>query len=319
MYIIRRCRAPLPSHTPYSTMTEALLPLPTVERLSSRVIRVLGGNPGKFTLQGTNTYIVGHGPQRLLIDTGEGAPGWLASLKSVLATEQATITTALLTHWHPDHIGGVPDLLSLNPDTKVYKNSPSVPTQLPIGPDQTFSTAGATLRAFFCPGHTTDHMAFVLEEEDAMFTADNVLGQGTAVFEDLGAYMQSLEGMAVQFKGRAYPGHGPVIEDGLGRITEYIKHRRQREIQVLEVLGQQLEGDDGNGGTARERWTPLAIVRLIYKDYPQSLWAPAERGIRQILAKLAQESKVVHDEGSDTWSLSSSSSSNSSSNTKSTL
>jgi ribonuclease/clavin/mitogillin len=131
-------------------------------------------------------------------------------------------------------------------------------------------------------------MAFVLEEEDAMFTADNVLGQGTAVFEDLAAYMKSLDSMREQFKGRAYPGHGPVIEDGPAKITEYIQHRKQRETQVLDVLK---EGAMGS----------MDIVKVIYKDYPESLWEPAEKGILQILSKLKSEGKVG---GKNTWSVS---------------
>jgi len=136
-------------------------------------------------------------------------------------------------------------------------------------------------------------MALILEEEDAMFTGDNVLGHGTAVFEDLGSYMQSLDGMAKQFSGRGYPGHGPVITDGPAKIHEYIKHRKQREQQVLDVLGQLREGG----------WTSMDIVKVIYKDYPKNLWEPAEKGVLQILRKLQKEDKVQYDEGKGTWSL----------------
>ena len=241
---------------------------------------------------GTNTYIVGQGAKRLLIDTGEGKPEWIQSLKKVLEDEKITIDKTLLTHWHHDHIKGVPDLLAHSPHTQIYKRDPQDDWQN-ISSGQTFSIEGATLRAFHCPGHTKDHTAFILEEESAMFTADNVLGQGTAVFEDLATYMASLDAMSTQFKGRAYPGHGPVIEDGPAKVLEYIKHRRQREKQVLDVLAGEKEGG----------WTSMDVVKVIYKDYPESLWEPAERGVLQILDKLLKEGKVQHDEGKGTWSL----------------
>lgn len=183
--------------------------------------------------------------------------------------------------------------MKVSSKTAVYKRDPE-DGWLDISDGQKFETEGATLRAFHCPGHTTDHTAFILEEEDAMFTADNVLGQGTAVFEDLTTYMKSLDSMSKQFKGRAYPGHGPVIEDGPAKILEYIKHRKQREQQVLDVLAQEKDGG----------WTSMDIVKVIYKDYPRSLWAPAERGVLQILEKLSREGKVNYDEGKKTWSLS---------------
>ena len=227
-----------------------------------------------------------------MIDTGEGKPEWIASVKSVLEQENITIDKAILTHWHHDHVQGIPDLLKHSPRTKVYKKDPD-DTWIDISDGQKFETEGATLRAFFCPGHTTDHMAFVLEEEDAMFTADNVLGQGTAVFQDLAAYMQSLDSMSKQFKGRAYPGHGPAIEDGPAKILEYIAHRKRREKQVLDVLAQPKDGG----------WTAMDIVKVIYKDYPENLWLPAESGILQILDKLEKEGRVGHDEEGGTWSL----------------
>jgi glyoxylase-like metal-dependent hydrolase (beta-lactamase superfamily II) len=277
-------------------MATALVALPAVERLSPRCIRILGGNPGKYTLQGTNTYLLGTGPQRILIDTGEGKPAWLNSLRSTLEQEKATVDSALITHWHGDHVGGIADLLKLAPGASVYKNTPSDGMR-DIADGQVFSAEGVTLTASHTPGHTKDHMVFILAEEDAMFTADNVLGQGTTVFEDLPAYMGGLAKMNTMFKGRAYPGHGPVLEDGPGKIKEYIEHRRQREQQVLNTLKIKR-----GGGAEGKPWTPMDMVRSIYQDIPETLHAAAYGGLVQTLGKLEGEGKVVRT-GDDGWRL----------------
>ncbi|KAI0418157.1 metallo-beta-lactamase superfamily protein [Xylaria grammica] len=279
-----------------------LVHLPEVERLSPACIRILAGNPGKFQLQGTNTYLVGTGPGRLLIDTGEGKPSWQQALKRVLEEEKATVQSALLTHWHPDHTQGVPQLLQLAPDAAVYKCAPG-PGQLNIADGQVFEAEGATLTAVYTPGHTTDHMAFVLREEDALFTGDNVLGHGTAVFEDLGIYLRSLAKMEKLVSGRAYPGHGPVLPEAPAKIAEYISHRHQRELQVIETLGSAKDASSTSGDAgAASAWTPMELVKIIYRDVPEELHIPASYGVILILKKLLAEDKVVPEQG-DRWRL----------------
>ncbi|KAF3934716.1 hypothetical protein ABW20_dc0106043 [Dactylellina cionopaga] len=285
-------------------MAAHLVPLPEIERLSSRVIRILGGNPGKFTLQGTNTYLLGTGPRRLLVDAGEGKPAWKSSLSSVLAAESATVSTAIITHWHPDHVGGVSDLRSLCPDVKVYKyllrpndeaanrfGYRAAEGDAPIDDEQEFHVEGSTVTAYYTPGHANDHVCLMLKEEEALFTGDNVLGQGTTVFEDLSAYISSLQKMLSLNPKQAYPAHGPLIEDAKAKISEYITHRQQREDQVMEVLKE-------HEGVAM---TSMEIVKIIYKAYPENLYEAAERGILQVLGKLVKDGKAIKEDGK--WKL----------------
>lgn len=141
-----------------------------------------------------------------------------------------------------------------------------------------------------------------------LFTGDNVLGHGTAVFEDLGTYMRTLEVMRAALgegedKVPLYPGHGAVVEDGRGKLSEYIEHRAMRERQILDVLS-------GKRGTSerqkRKGFTSMEIVKVVYGDVPESLHIPAEGGVRQVLRKLEEEGRVVCEEdlGDKRWKLS---------------
>lgn len=294
-------------HRFYTKMASNLPHLPEVERLSPACIRILAGNPNKFTLQGTNTYLVGTGRSRILIDTGEGRPSWIAALTRTLRQEDATVSDVILTHWHGDHVGGVADVLGqVNGDARVHKKqnppAPAAGGQLDIQDGQVFRTEGSSLTAVYSPGHTTDHMALVFNEEDAMFTGDNVLGHGTSVFENLTDYVRSLGRMQTMFRGRAYPGHGLVIEDGPAKIQEYISHRQQREDQVLQTLRSGNDKDASNlGASSLLGMTTKELVKIIYSDVRKELHPAAEAGVYQILTKLSQEQKVALD--GDRWLL----------------
>ncbi|KAL8872459.1 MAG: hypothetical protein Q9174_001915 [Haloplaca sp. 1 TL-2023] len=203
--------------------------------LSNRVVRFLGSNPGSMQLQGTNTYLVGTGSSRILVDTGEGAPQWARNVTGYLEDHDVSISHVLLTHWHKDHTGGIADLLAHDSKIKIHKHMPD-PGQLDIANGQLFQTQGATLRAVFTPGHSVDHMCFLLEEENVLLTGDNVLGHGYSVAEDLEAYTSSLRLMASLKCAIGYPGHGEVILNLPQTIARYLGQRVTREKQIYAVL-----------------------------------------------------------------------------------
>jgi glyoxylase-like metal-dependent hydrolase (beta-lactamase superfamily II) len=267
--------------------------LPDVDVWSERVVVALGQNPGVFTGPGTNTYLVGTGPERILLDTGEGRPAYLDVLERACARAGVTgLQEIVLTHGHPDHMGGVAGVLSRFGPLRVSKlpwpgNDEKYACELTtIGDGAVVRTPGATLRAVHTPGHAQDHLCFVLEEEQALFSGDNVLGVGTTVIPaqggDLLDYMTSLERLLEEAPRAIYPAHGPKIPAGEAKIREYIAHRRQREDQILAALGE---------GLSR---IP-EMVRRIYAAYPESLHGAAAMSVASHLRKLEREGRVARE------------------------
>ncbi|RKF61467.1 Lactamase-like protein nscB [Erysiphe neolycopersici] len=274
--------------------------LSDVEKLSSRVIRVLGGNPGHVS---SNTYIVGTGSVRILIDTGAGRRIWIENIQNVLENEKATISQAVITHWHHDHVGGIKQLLDIAPNAVIYKNLPEH-GQLEINDGQIFQVEGASIKAVLCPGHTIDHTAFILEEEDVLFTGDAILGHGTAAFEDLSSYLVSLRKLRSLCRGPIYPGHGSMIQDGPSKVLEYINHRQERENQVLEILSSiNFTSNTSLQNVEHRDWTSTEIVRTLYADIADGLLLSAQRVVREILRKLKIEGRVIEINETERWRL----------------
>lgn len=211
--------------------------LPNVEQLTPRVLRVLGQNPGKFTFQGTNTFLVGTGRERMLVDTSGGEPEYAELLSSAMRERSIILKYVLITHWHGDHSGGAPDIVRLYPEVRdhIYKNDPE-PGQQDIADGQVFCVEGATVTALHTPGHSHDHMCFILEEESAMFTGDNILGHGTTSVEDLGQYTETLHRMADMQCSTGHPAHGQTIHDFPAKMEREIALKLKREKQVMDTL-----------------------------------------------------------------------------------
>jgi glyoxylase-like metal-dependent hydrolase (beta-lactamase superfamily II) len=243
----------------------------------TRIRCVLADNPGPFTLEGTNTWIVGDRPA-VVIDPG---PEDLAHLARVVR-EAGPVAAILLTHHHPDHAPGAAALAGLTGAPVRAFRPTEGEGQLEDG--DAIDAGRDRLVAVSAPGHSEDHVVFHLPVSGALFTGDAVLGRGTSVIDppggDLAAYLRSLERMRDLSPVILYPGHGPVVPDAMAKLDEYLAHRRWRERQVLEAV----------------RSGPQALAELvtrIYSAYPPELHPAAARSVLAHLIKLEAEGRVV--------------------------
>jgi len=271
--------------------------MPDMARWSERVVVVLGQNPGPFTGPGTNTYIVGTGKRRLLLDSGQGIEGYDDLLVRALAElcDGAELDRIVLTHAHPDHIGGVERVRARHGDLPLGKMPLPASDRgfevRAIADGDIVETEGATLEAIWTPGHARDHLCFVLREEKVLFTGDMVLGAGTTVIPpdgDLGDYLDSLARLQALDIERIFPAHGPIIEDPHRKIAEYLAHRALRDEQILAGLAA--------GVTRTEN-----LVLRIYTDIPEFLHRAAGVSVESHLRRFHKLGRVHRD--GDHWRL----------------
>lgn len=212
-------------------------------------------------------------------------------ISSTLDDSCLALSHVFLTHWHGDHTLGIPDLLRLYPhlSNSVYKNWPSK-TQQPIADGQVFHVEGATIRAVYTPGHSDDHMCFILEEENGMFTGDNILGHGSSAVEELRIYMETLRKMQSQNCAVGYPAHGAVIRDLPGKISGELAQKLRREMQVLQALK-----DVQHQGSGVASLSLSELVTVIHGDgLDEEVKSMAlEPFMDEVLRKLAEDGKVA--------------------------
>lgn len=282
---------------PTRIVTDSMLGLrlDDVAAWSDRVTMVLGQNPGPFTGPGTNTYLIGLGSQRLLLDTGQGVAAYVPLLERALDERAASVQEIVLTHGHVDHLGGVASILDRYGRLRVSKKPWSALDRAlavhAVDEGSEIEVDGATLRALWTPGHAWDHLCWYMPEERALFTGDVVLGAGTTVIPpdgDLGDYLASLRRLLEIDAAVIYPAHGPAIYDPRAKIESYLAHRALRDEQILAGLR-------AGVGTVPD------LVRRIYTDVPAFLHAAAAMSVSAHLRKLERDGVVRHED--ETWWL----------------
>ena len=230
-------------------------------------------NPGPYTGPGTNTWIVDAGPVVAVIDPGPDDDRHLASLNKRLA--QRTVGVVLVTHSHPDHLPLA--------DRFAAPHGATVRRYPDLHDGDIVRVGNLNITALYTPGHSADHLAFLLALDGALFTGDLILGQGSSMVTypegDVAAYLRSLERLAALQPRILFPGHWDPVPDAMAKIEEYRKHRLEREAQVLAEVQR-------GGGTAFE------LTRRVYGQLDEKLMFAAEMTMRAHLKKLVDDRAV---------------------------
>ena len=242
----------------------------------------------------TNCLLLGD-EELWVVDPGSPYPEEQAVLEKTLALledEGRRAVGILLTHHHPDHVGGAAalarkralpiaataqtaELLDFRVD-RVLRDGDS----LEVGP-----------RGWKClhlPGHTRGHLCLREEGSGAVVAGDLVAGVGTVIVDppegDMLDYLASLRRLLQLGPGVIYPAHGPVVPGGADKLRGYLAHRLEREERVVRTLREH--------GTA----TPAELVPGSYPDVQPDLYPLAERSLLAHLGKLVKEGRARVDE-----------------------
>lgn len=236
---------------------------------------LLEDNPSAMTLDGTNTWLLRDPGSETCVVVDPGSPD-IPHLERVAASA-GRVTVILITHQHPDHVGGAPWLSErVGAPVRAFDHRLCRDAE-PLTDGEVIAESGLELTVRHTPGHTQDSACFELS--GAMLTGDTVLGRGTTVLSDLGDYLASLRFLAGVAPGtRVLPGHGPELPDLAVIAAQYLAHREERLDQVRSALKQL-----GEHASARD------VVEVVYADVDKSLWAPAEWSVRAQLDYLRQD------------------------------
>ena len=226
-------------------------------------------NPGLLTLEGTNTWVLSApgSDEVVIVDPGPDDAEHLQ-----LVADVGRVALVLISHRHSDHTGGIDKIVELTGATVCAVGSGflrGLGGYLTDG--EVIDAAGLRIKVMATPGHTADSVSFVLD--DAVLTADTVLGRGTTVIDNedgsLRDYMESLRRLRGLGPRVVLPGHGPDLPELDAVADMYLAHREERLEQVRGAL-RELGEDAG----VRQ------LVEHVYTDVDEKLWDVAEWSVQ---------------------------------------
>ncbi|MDP2004957.1 MAG: MBL fold metallo-hydrolase [Rubrivivax sp.] len=272
-----------------------------VVRLSDRVLRITAPNPGPMTGPGTNSYLVGGGGRWTAIDPGPASEPHLQAMLAALAEAAGRLERILVTHTHRDHSPGAAALAAATgapvwgrvADHPAWQDEGFQPAHEPVHGECIDAGPGATLRVLHTPGHASNHLCYLLEEERLLFTGDHVMQGSTVVINppdgDMALYLHSLQALLDEPLDWLAPGHGFLVGQPQAVLRGLIAHRLKREAKVLAALRAQ-----GQGAVE-------ALVEAVYDDVPARLHGVAQRSLLAHLLKLRADGVAVRDDD-ERWS-----------------
>ncbi|MFL2701929.1 MAG: MBL fold metallo-hydrolase [Gammaproteobacteria bacterium] len=263
-----------------------------VVQISPLIRRITAGNASVFTGPGTNTYLIGN-EEVTVLDPGPAMDSHIDAITS--ASDK--IKQIVVTHTHPDHSPGV-RLLQERLDIPAYgmvtetskgQDNSFKPDKI-LKDEDTFEESEYTLEVVHTPGHASNHLCYILKEEEFIFTGDHIMNGSTVVIGppdgNMKQYLDSLEKLK-QFKlSKIAPGHGEVLENPYEVAEWIINHRLQREEKVASALKEATKGN------------PESLVKKVYDDVDSSLFPIAKASLLAHLIKL-EEDNLISKEGND--------------------
>lgn len=259
--------------------------------LSPLARRIVCDNPGIFTGPGTNTYLVGI-DEIVVIDPGPDDP---AHLDAIVGCGGDRIRWIAVTHTHPDHAPGVAGLKErTGAEVLAFGARDGLKPDRRIGDGFTIEATEFRLRAVHTPGHASNHLCFLLEEERMLFSGDHIMEGSTVVIRppdgDMTAYLESLEKLRKLRLRSIAPGHGRLVEDPKALVDWYIHHRLEREAKVLAALK--------DAGTAKID----QLLPVVYDDVDDAHREIARYSLHAHLLKLAADGLATGKTLKGAWS-----------------